>query len=159
MGCNLQGYTLSSDTLPPNTTIERNDAHGEDEETQGHGLPSPQSVNGPQCNQQPCTAHCREDLSPGAGRKAQQSQLFSYLGTRTTWSTAGPCSRQSSDIYTPNCIGVPSCFLWGLAAEKQHHLEQFQLSPPCLAALMENGPFLSSAEQTGLWNIYATLLK
>lgn len=42
-----------------------------------------------------------------------------YLGTLTRWSTAGPCSRQSSDIYTPSCIGVPSYFLWRLATEKK----------------------------------------
>lgn len=41
-------------TLPPNATIERDDAHGEDEETQRHGLPPPQSINSPQCHQQPC---------------------------------------------------------------------------------------------------------
>lgn len=41
-----------------------------------------------------------------------------YLGTLTRSSTAGPCSRQSSDIYTPSYTGVPSYFLWQLAAEK-----------------------------------------
>lgn len=59
-----------------------------------------------------------------------------YLGTLTGWSTVGPCSRQSSDIYTPSCIGVPSYFLWRLAAEKkQQNLRQFRLMPHSVTPL------------------------
>lgn len=131
LDCNL----LSCDTLPPNTPIEWNDAHRKDKETQGHGLPSSQSINGPQCNQQPCV---RKEGFPRSlfihivdefplvwkiGPSAQQYRIFSYLGTLTRWSTAGPCSRQSSDIYTPSCSAVPSYFLWRLTAAEQNRTE------------------------------------
>lgn len=46
--------SIHPSTLPPNTTIEWNDAHREDEETQRHRLPPSQSIDGPQCHQQPC---------------------------------------------------------------------------------------------------------
>lgn len=39
-------------SLPPDTTIEWNNAQREDEETQCHGLPPPQAINSPQCHQQ-----------------------------------------------------------------------------------------------------------
>lgn len=39
-------------TSPPEAAIQGNDAHGEDEETQRHGLPPAQSIDGPQCHQQ-----------------------------------------------------------------------------------------------------------
>lgn len=37
----------SLSTLPPNTAVQWNDAHREDEETQRHGLPPSQSINSP----------------------------------------------------------------------------------------------------------------
>lgn len=42
----------SGSTLPPNTAVEGYDAQGENKETQRHGLPPPESINGPQCHQQ-----------------------------------------------------------------------------------------------------------
>lgn len=54
-GSTMSCLTISPvSTSPPNTTIEGDDAHGEDEETQRHGLPPSQSINSPQCHQQPC---------------------------------------------------------------------------------------------------------
>lgn len=38
--------------LPPNTTIEWDDAQREDEEAQCHGPPPSQTINSPQCHQQ-----------------------------------------------------------------------------------------------------------
>lgn len=71
----LQPFMLNfptCSTLPPNTTIEWNDAHGEDEETQRHGLSSSQSINGPQCNQQSCITNFKNEecFSPVHAKKS-----------------------------------------------------------------------------------------
>ena len=45
-------FYKSEPTLPPNTTVEWNDAQREDEEAQRHGLPPSKSIDRPQCHQQ-----------------------------------------------------------------------------------------------------------
>lgn len=64
---------LSCDALPANTTIEWNDAHRKDKETQRHGLSSSQSINCPQCHQQPCVANFRENVFPQFMTKKKHS--------------------------------------------------------------------------------------
>lgn len=59
-----------------------------------------------------------------------------YLGIRIRWSTAGLCSHQSSDIYTPGCSGAPSYYLWTLEGGiKQQLMRQLTTNASSVCAV------------------------